>query len=248
LSATAIEDYQNCPLKFKFSHFLKIPTGPAPALTFGSVMHQCVRRYFELRVKKVPDFAEIEKFYQERWKSAGFEDSFQEETYKRAGLDQLRKYVDEQNARPVDASAIRHEQHFSLDLGDAVLEGRIDQINPLSQSATGGDPARSRVELVDYKTGKPRSQKDADKSLQLSVYALAAKQHLGLEPERLTFYNLTSNQPVSSVRTASDLQEVKDTVRVVAQEIRAGNFPATPGFVCKFCGFIAICPAHEEEF
>ncbi|MGE5326771.1 MAG: UvrD-helicase domain-containing protein, partial [Deltaproteobacteria bacterium] len=73
LSATAIEDYQSCPLKFKFSHFLKIPTGPAPALTFGSIMHQCVRRYFELRTRKVPEFADIEKFYQERWKSAGFE-------------------------------------------------------------------------------------------------------------------------------------------------------------------------------
>ena len=175
LSATAIEDYQNCPLKFKFNHFLKIPTGPAPALTFGSVMHQCARHYFELRVRGVPDFAEIEKFYLEQWRSAGFEDTFQEQTCKRAGLEQLRRFVDEQNAQPVDAGAIRHEQHFSLDLGDTVLEGRIDQINPLSRSGVAGNPSRQPVELVDYKTGKPRSQKDADKSLQLSVYALAAK-------------------------------------------------------------------------
>ena len=113
---------------------------------------------------------------------------------------------------------------------------------------TGGNAARRPVELVDYKTGKPRSQKDADKSLQLSVYALAAKHHLGLEPERLTFYNLTNNQPVSSVRTAADLEEVRGQVREVAEEIRQMNFPATPGFVCKFCDFVAICPAHEEEF
>ncbi len=248
LSATAIEDYQSCPLKFKFNHYLKIPTGPQPALTFGNIMHACVRHYFTVRRKGVPEFAEVEKFYQSSWKSAGFEDSFQEETYKQAGLQQLRKFVEDQNARAVPAAAIRMEQHFSFELEDTVLEGRIDQINPLPVVPGGSATSRQPVELVDYKTGKPRSQKDADKSLQLSVYALAAKFQLGLEPQRLTFYNLTSNQPVSSVRTTTDLEEVRSTVREVAEEIRKMNFPATPGFICKFCDFAAICPAHEEQF
>ena len=59
-----------------------------------------------------------------------------------------------------------------------VLEGRIDQINPLPDHS---------VELVDYKTGRPPSQKDADKSLQLSVYALAARDQMHLNPTRLDF-------------------------------------------------------------
>ena len=29
--------------------------------------------------------------------------------------------------------------------------------------------------IVDYKTGKPKTQEDADDSLQLSIYALAAR-------------------------------------------------------------------------
>ena len=37
---------------------------------------------------------------------------------------------------------------------------------------TGSDT----VAIVDYKTGKPKSQEDADKSLQLSLYALAARE------------------------------------------------------------------------
>ena len=251
LSATAIEDYLSCPLKFKFSHFLKIPTGPQPALTFGNIMHSCVRHYFKLRRTAVPEFGEVEAFYQASWKAAGFEDSYQEQTYKKAGIEQLRLFVEDQNARPVAADGIKMEQHFALDLDDVVLEGRIDQINPLGMLAgkSGHAPARRPpVELVDYKTGKPRSQKDADKSLQLSVYALAARHHLGLEPERLTFYNLTNNQPVSSVRTEKDLEEVRRQVREVAAEIRRLLFPPTPGFVCKFCDFVPICPAHEEEF
>jgi ATP-dependent DNA helicase UvrD/PcrA len=251
LSATAIEDYLSCPLKFKFNHYLKIPTGPQPALTFGNIMHSSVRHYFKLRRKALPEFAEVEAFYRASWKDAGFEDSYQEQTYKKAGIDQLRRFVAEQNARPLVADAVKMEQHFSLDLGDVVLEGRIDQINPLGEMAGESRHAPARrppVELVDYKTGKPRSQKDADKSLQLSVYALAARHHLGLEPERLTFYNLSNNQPVSSVRTDRDLEEVRSQVREVAADIRRMIFPPTPGFICKYCDFVPICPAHEEEF
>jgi ATP-dependent DNA helicase UvrD/PcrA len=252
LSATAIEDFLSCPLKFKFNYYLKIPTGPQPALTFGNIMHSCVRQYFKLRSKTVPGFEEIEAYYLQSWKKAGFEDNYQEETYKKAGLGQLRRFVEEQNAQEVDTGAIKLEQHFSLDLGDVILEGRIDQVNPLGAIARSQDSratdSRKPVELVDYKTGRPRSQKDADKSLQLSVYALAARRVLGLDPLRLTFYNLTNNQPVSSVRTENDLEETRRQILEVAGEIRRWNFSPTPGFVCKYCDFVPLCPAHEADY
>jgi len=241
LSATAIEDYLSCPLKFKFSHLLKIPTGPQPALTFGNIMHQSVRHYFELRKTSLPGFEAIEQFYQRAWRDAGFEDTYQEQSYKKAGLEQLREFVKQQNRMPIASDKVRAEVAFRFPLGDVELDGRIDQINPL---AGASDPA---VELVDYKTGRPRSQKDVDKSLQLSIYALAAREQLRLKPARLTFYNLTNNQPVSTVRTPKDLDEAVATIREVAGHIRSLLFPPTPGYVCRWCDFVPICPAHEEN-
>jgi DNA helicase-2/ATP-dependent DNA helicase PcrA len=242
LSATAIETYLDCPLKFKFSHALKIPTGPQAALTFGNVMHQSIRRYFELRRQKPPTVEEMEEFYLSTWKSAGFEDDYQEAAYQRTGRDQLRAFVERQNAAPIEGENVRTEQAFQLEVDDVLLEGRIDQINPL-------DSARSnRVELVDYKTGRPRTQKDADHSLQLSIYALAARRQFKLDPARLTFYNLTNNQPVWSVRTEKDLEAARARIREVADAIRRLIFPATPGYVCRHCDYVPICPAHEEEF
>ncbi len=244
LSATAIEDYRDCPLKFKFSHHLRIPTGPQPALTFGNIMHRSVRYYFELRKKSWARFEDIQEFYLRSWKDAGFEDSYQEQAYKKAGLDQLRDFVERQEAITIPAEKIQMEEHFRLDLGDVVLEGRIDQINLVGP---GGPLDDRSVELIDYKTGRPRSQKDADKSLQLSVYALAARRVLKMDPARLTFYNLTNNQPVSTVRTAKDLDEAVEEIREVAAKIRRLLFHPTPGLVCKWCDFVPICPAHEEE-
>jgi DNA helicase-2/ATP-dependent DNA helicase PcrA len=242
LSATAIEDYRSCPLKFKFSHFWKIPTGPQAALTFGNIMHQAVRYYFELRKQGLPPFAAMEEFFLRAWKDVGFEDAYQEQAYKKAGLEQLREFVERQKESKVPLDSIRLEENFRLDLGDVELDGRVDQINPVGPA---GDNA---AELIDYKTGRPRSQKDADTSLQLSIYALAAREQLRLNPVRLTFYNLTNNQPVSTARTARDLDRAVEEIREVAGLIRALLFPATPGYVCRWCDYEPVCPAHEETY
>jgi DNA helicase-2/ATP-dependent DNA helicase PcrA len=240
LSASAIEDYEDCPLKFKFAHYLKIPTGPQAALTFGNIMHRSVRHYFELRAKGEASFEAVEKFYESSWRKAGFEDEYQEQAYKQAGLEQLRAFVEKQESSRT--LPLGMESSFSLDLGEVFLEGRIDQINPL---APGDDRA---VELIDYKTGKPRSQKDADNSLQLSVYALAAQEVMKLRPKRLTFYCLSNNEPVHTVRTEQDLKAVKTEILTVADRIHQNHFPAAPGFVCRFCDYQPICPAHEGNF
>jgi DNA helicase-2/ATP-dependent DNA helicase PcrA len=243
LSASAIEQYEDCPQKFKFSHYLKIPTGPQAALTFGNVMHQCVRRYFELRKQGLPRFEEIAELYHRAWRATGFEDDYQEQEYKKAGLAQLEEFVRRHESSAIPAEKVRSEETFALDLGDVVLEGRIDQINPLESAKRGGDSA---VELVDYKTGRPRSEKDAEKSLQLSIYALAAREQMKLHPARLTFYNLTNNQAVSTARTEEDLKAVVREVREVAAQIRGGDFSPRPGFVCRWCDYRPVCPAHEE--
>ena len=260
LSATAIEDYRECPLKFKYRQYYRIPTAAQAALTFGSLMHQSVRHYFRLRREGAATFEAVRDFYLRSWKDVGFEDSYQEQTYKKAGLEQLREFVERNNASPVASEDIALEERFTLDLGDVVLDGRIDQINPLTCGAdippapapagarrTAGTPALPPVELIDYKTGRPRSQKDADKSLQLSIYALAAKRLLQVNPVRLTFYNLTNNQPVSTIRTAKDLDKALGEIRDVATKIRSLLFDPKPGFACKYCDFVPICPAHEEE-
>ena len=240
LSATSAEQYLACPLKYKFARVLRVPTGPQAALTFGNLMHAAVRHYFELRRESLPPFSAIETFFLEGWKSAGFDDEYQEQAYRRAGLDQLREFVDRQNACEVDANAVRLEESFRLDFGEWHLEGRIDQIGPLRLAGKEG------VELVDYKTGRPRTQKDADQSLQLSVYALAAREQCPRAPVRLTFYNLTDNQPVSTLRTGKDLEKVVVTLGEVVAGIRRGEFPARPGFACRWCDFFPLCPAHER--
>jgi CRISPR/Cas system-associated exonuclease Cas4 (RecB family) len=208
-------------------------------------MHQAVRHYFDLRKRGAVKVEQVEEFYLNAWRSAGFEDAYQEATYRKTGIEQLREFVVRHETIDVPADRIRAEEHFLLDLDDCVLEGRIDQINPV---VTRGRERDSAVELIDYKTGRPKSQKDADKSLQLSIYALAARDALKLRPVKLTFYNLTSNEPVSTARTPGDLKDAVEKIRQVAGEIRGSAFAPKPGFACKWCDYVPVCPAHEEVF
>ena len=81
-----------------------------------------------------------------------------------------------------------------------------------------------------------------------SLDALAAKRELRLNPVRLTFYNLTNNQPVATVRSAKELDKAVAEIREVADKIRSLMFDPKPGFACKHCDFVPICPAHEDNF
>ncbi|HEV2177620.1 MAG TPA: ATP-dependent DNA helicase [Terriglobia bacterium] len=260
LSASMIEAYRDCPLKFKFTYSYRIPAAPQATLTFGNLMHRSVRHYFELRRLGLPRFDELRDYYLRSWKNAGFEDDYQEQAYQQAGLAQLREFLERQNTLSFDIEGAEFERAFTLELEDVILQGRIDQIDPIGRLGPSAQdprsgrqtpghetlPGGSDVELVDYKTGRPRSQKDADKSLQLSVYALAARRLLGVTPARLTFYNLTNNEPISTVRTENDLERAAGDIHEVASRIRERCFEPTPGFVCRRCDYVPLCPVYEE--
>lgn len=238
LSASAIESYDACPQKFLFNNVWGLRGGPAATLTFGNVMHTAVATVVrELRQNPRLPLETVQEIFLREWKSAGYQDAYQEKEYKEAGLEQLQAFYESCRAEP--PTVLHQEKQFELSLdGDVIVTGRIDQINQ-----TG--PNRL-VEIVDYKTGSPKNEKDAEKSLQLSLYALAAREQLELKPERLTFYNLTTNEAVSVPHNDADVEEALDEVAEVAADLRARSFPAKPGFLCRYCDFRALCPEHEE--
>jgi putative RecB family exonuclease len=237
LSASAIETYRTCPMKYLLGQVWGIRGGAQAAMTFGNVMHTTIREFVrEIRKRRGIPFAEVEAIFNREWTAAGFQDDYQEEEYRKAGREQLAAFCETYSQAP--ANVLEQEKPFELPLDpDVVIIGRMDQINRIGER---------RVEIVDYKTGNPKRPKQADQSLQLSLYALAAQDVLGLDPEHLVFYNLTTNEAVATTRDAKALKKAKDTVADVADLMRAGDFPAKPGFVCRYCDFRPICPAHEQ--
>ncbi len=181
-------------------------------------------------------FEEVQRIFETEWKSAGFEDDYQENEYKKDGLEQLKVF----HAAMLESlpEILEQEKTFELPMeNNVIIAGRIDQVNAL-----GGN----NVEIVDYKTGKPKKDPDARRDLQLSIYALAAVEIFEWNPVRLVFHYLQNNQIQATARDAKQLQDAQKIVQEVAADIRAGQFPPKPGYLCRNCAYRPICPSHEE--
>jgi DNA helicase-2/ATP-dependent DNA helicase PcrA len=237
LSSSAIDCYQRCPMRYMFQYVWSVRGGAHAMATFGNVMHRTIREFIaEYGKRRKVSLEEVLTIYDREWSSLGYIDKFHEEEYRKAGREQLQAFHKTYSAAPADV--IYQEKMFELALdNDVIVTGRMDQVNRLDGNS---------AEIVDYKTGKAKDAKAAANDLQLGVYALAAEEVLDLDPTRLVFYNLVSNDTVAATRDAKSLKETKETIAEVADSIRAKDFAPKPGYGCNFCDYKPLCPAHEQ--
>jgi DNA helicase-2/ATP-dependent DNA helicase PcrA len=241
LSPSSVEAYRKCPAQYLFEKLWSLDGAPKATLTFGRVMHQTIKRFMgELRKGNRINFDEVKRLFDTEWSERGFEDEYQQDEYKKDGIEQLRAF----HAAMLEATPEILEQEKSFELpmaNNVIVSGRFDQVNLLN------GPRGKDVEIVDYKTGRPRSDADTRKNLQLSIYALAAKEIFGWNPVRLVFHYLQNNQLQTTTRDKKDFDEAERKVQETAADIRAGEFGAKSGFICKSCSYRMICPEHESH-
>jgi DNA helicase-2/ATP-dependent DNA helicase PcrA len=241
LSPSSVECYRKCPAQYLFEKLWSLDGAPKATLTFGRVMHNTIKRFMnELRKGNRIGFDEVQRLFDTEWSERGYEDEYQEEEYRKDGLEQLRVF----HAAMLETTPeiLEQEKAFELPMANNVIvNGRFDQINSL------GSPSSKDVEIIDYKTGRPLKDKDASKNLQLSIYALAAIEIFEWNPVRLAFYYLQNNLVQITTREEKQLDEAEKIVQETAANIRAGSFAAEPGFICRSCAYKMICPEHEAR-
>lgn len=237
LSASAIDTYQQCPLRFKLEREWNLPRDVPAALHYGAAMHRVLLTFYQAQKfgREIADEQLLENF-REDLATAGIADRYQYELYLRQGKEQLAQFLEWARAG-VPIEVLETEQKFEVMVEGTRVSGRVDRVDRVD---TGG------VAIVDYKTGKPKTQKDADESLQLSLYALAAKEAWGMRADRLVFHNLEDNTAVVTTRDEGALEAAKAKVRKTAEDIAAGRFAAKTGYHCSFCPYRNLCPATEK--
>ena len=246
-SYSQFNTYETCPLQYAFSHVYRIPSArPAGALTFGSTAHAAFeaftkeRREREARGEPPPDRADLERLFRAEWKPGRMGDAVAEAGFERRVGSMLDAFWEGELAQRAE---VLHEElpfELILDPGDGspavTVVGSIDRVDRLPSGA---------IEVLDYKTGRVNSQASVDQNLQLSVYALACRDALGLgRPERVTLYFTEAKMRLSTVRTDQQLDAARATILERAARMRTGDFAATPSDkACGWCDYAALCPS-----
>ncbi len=236
LSASAIEVYEQCPLRFKLEREWNLPREVSASLHYGKAMHDVLRTFYDARryQREIGDEELLEQF-RSALASAGIADRYQYELYLRQGMEQLRQFFE--CARLAEVEVLDTECKFELLVGTAKVTGRVDRMDRSGPET---------VAIVDYKTGKPKSQEDADKSLQLSLYALAARETWGKRADRLILHNIENNAEILTTRSDGELEAAKTRVQNVAEGIAEGKFAPVVGRHCSYCPYRNLCPATER--
>ncbi|HEX8122312.1 MAG TPA: ATP-dependent DNA helicase [Solirubrobacteraceae bacterium] len=233
LSASDIETYRTCPLKYKFARVFRIPQEPTLNQRFGIVVHQVLERYHAGRMSSLED---MNGLLEAGWRRSGFGWSDEERQLHGKARSALERYWDRWRTDP--AEPVWFERSFSFRLGPHMLRGRVDRVDRLPDG---------QYELIDYKTGRPKTPAQLRDDVQLAVYALAAREAWDLEASQQSYLYVLDDEKVPLPPAAVDREWVSDTVLTVGEGILAQGFEPTPSYAaCSMCDYRIVCPAAER--
>ncbi|MEA2332218.1 MAG: ATP-dependent helicase UvrD/PcrA [Thermoleophilaceae bacterium] len=233
LSASDIETYRICPLKYKFARVFRIPQEPTIHQRFGIVVHQVLERFHN---EPSPSLERLRELFEISWRRSGFGDSDDELQFRERAVASLERYwrLDHES----EAEPVWFERSFAFKLGPHLLRGRVDRVDRHPDGS---------FELIDYKTGKAKTEEDLREDVQLSLYQMGARESWNLQTSAQSYFYVLTGEKVPVEHSAEELERVKATVADIAGGILKQRFEPTPSpDICRFCDYRIICPAAEK--
>ena len=238
LSASSLETYISCPLKFRMSKIDKIPqTASKPELVFGNIIHKTLQRFHEKN--KPINQNRILRIFEEEWQPGKFEYRVREEKFKSQGKDMLSHYY--QHTKKTNPDVIETEYSFNFQIENITIVGTIDRIDKSKDN---------NISIIDYKTSKTPT--NAKSSLQLAIYSLFLEQSeekiISGAPISSSLYFLRNNEDPIREHTFNydELRIVEKKIFQVADGIKNKNFEPIKGHHCNWCDYKDLsCPIWE---
>jgi DNA helicase-2/ATP-dependent DNA helicase PcrA len=246
LSASDVHTYRSCPLRYKYARVLRIPVAQTVHQRFGIVVHQVLERYHS---EGAGTLAQMLNLLDACWRRAGFGEEGLDGELRAKALDALTRYQARLGAHA--SEPVWFERRFDFRLGPHHVRGRVDRVDrlPAGRVAAGrGEGERgapcSEYLLIDYKTSRPKAPEELDRDIQLSLYALAAREDWRLECSQQAYYYVLDDLIVPVPAREPDVQAVEDVVLEVGEGIMAQEFHPTPSVgACSLCDYRIVCPA-----
>ena len=249
LSASAITDYMDCGLLYKFGRIDKLKQEfTSDALVLGTAIHEVLAEFYsEILIGRRINAKELINLFEKFWKELAFErkdiqynKNKDYDTIMILGKELLSTYHN--TLRDEEFTIISIEESFSFYV-ESVPIPVIGVYDLVIEDSSGV------VTIVDHKTtSRAYSNNDVDKNFQLSVYHLAARKTGYENSELLLRFDclIKTKKPkfeqYYSTRSEEDeIQTIKE-IQQVWNGINKGVFiPNTRSWKCNYCSFKNAC-------
>ena len=238
LSASDIETYRSCPLRYKFARVLRIPSEQTIHQRFGIVVHQVLERYHsegaDRRSSRCSSCSTPAGAGAASAKASASSSCCEKA---RAALTRYHARLDDEDVASRSGSSARSPSG----------SGRITCAGASTASIASADGAEQRYELIDYKTSRPKTRRAAARRrAALAVRARGARGlAAGVLPPGLLL-RARRPQGARSRGASATPSAVKDIVLEVGEGILAQAFEPTPSpAACSICDYRIVCPAAE---
>jgi RecB family exonuclease len=238
LSASDLDLYLTCPLKYKFARVFGIPQEPTINQRFGILIHNVLERFHK---EAEPDEGDkglrrLMGLFEAGWRRSGFGTSDDELQYRERAREAMRLYCEREGA--TEGEPVWLERKFDFQIGEHHVRGRVDRVDRLP----GGG-----YELIDYKTGERKTEAALESDLQLALYRLAAREAWDIDARTGSYYYVLDAEKVAAPTKPDDAERVERTVLQVGEGVLGQDFEPRPSpTVCGWCDYRLICPAAES--
>lgn len=246
LSPSRANDYQQCPLKFRFRAIDRLEEPSTVAQVRGTLVHAVLEQMHQWP-REERTFPRVVKRLKPTWaemceKDDSLRELVPEEEYMGFLVDcreLLRGYFFMENPQGFDAQEC--EKYVQTILPNGVpVRGFIDRIDV---APTG------EVRVVDYKTGKkppPRFSREA--RFQMLFYALVYWRLFRAVPTQLRLMYIKEVDSLFLTPSPTELEhferDLADLWEKITADGKCGHFRPRTSKLCGWCHFQDLCPAH----
>lgn len=245
LSFSAVKNYQECPLKFKYNKILGVPQKPSIYMDKGSIVHGALER---LATGDIDADGAIGYARDEMNKIRCLHQDLEYKSAESSLEDAIHNYTLWVEKSP-ESKETEAEIGFETTIGGVRFTGRIDRIDWHHDGT---------YSITDYKTGSSNITKKSiiqdgeDRTIrqpQVAIYAHAAREMYGSPPATFAFVYVdqgTKRDGCTLREYRIDGESLENGIGAVeecTQDILAENFDATPDKnICGRCPYKSICP------
>ena len=253
LSATQLDTYDDCPLRYAYRYVLRVRDEGGVRADLGTLVHEVLARFLDpaMAGARPRTHQTLMAMAEEMWRHDIARYRPQVAEARRDFFAMLDTWWHVEGQSELAPDVLHVERTFDIEVGDVRtgvhrLRGSIDRIDRVER-ADGSHGLR----IVDYKTGKKEPRPgETDDNIQLAVYHLAATRdplladHGPVTELRLLF--LRTMHAFDQQVTAGHAEATERRILDVAGRIRAEEFEPSVDATCRWCSFQRLCPIQPE--